>query len=115
MKDRMTNHQFVVNAYMTAWVNRKVYQRNKKRAIFTPHGFVPNHIWNSGLTAGSDRRAREIRALYPTYFETIRRKEYMKIYEPNNKRKIISNWEMNRIKPSMIRAWIKITKEWMAK
>lgn len=102
---RMSNELYVMNAYLTAYKKGKVVKRYNKGSIKTKGGWIPNHIWNSGLTAGSDRRARKIRELYPQFFETIDRKSYMQIYYPSFDEKIISNWELNRIKPVMRPAW----------
>ena len=114
MKNRLTNQLFVMQAYADASVYGKVYPRNKQRAIPAPHGFVPNHVFNSGLTAGSDRRAREIREDYPEFFETIRRKEYYRIFKPKMPNDFRSNWELSRIKIGKIgngRTYLQVWKE----
>ena len=113
MKEHMTNKQFVMNGYLSAVLKGRIYPRYKQKTIRTPHGFVPNHVWNSYETAGSDRYARKVRELYPQFFETITRKEYYERYRPNIPCDFRSNWEMSRIKFNMVHKWNGIVKEIM--
>ena len=108
--NNISNTLYVMYSYMTAMPRKnggkaKVIKRYGKGSISTPHGFISNHIWNSGLTAGDSRRARKVRELYPEAFEIITKKEYYDTYYPNTPINIRTNYEMSRIKENWREYW----------